>query len=230
MAAVKREQLIGEPPRNVEPIRITARLAGGVVKRIPIALDSLLMKVHAWRANLVAPASPQHAVPIEIPVQRSECGTFHLCSFSLGEVDAHELRHKNRRPPIQEYLTLTPAVKRVDISVSVDKMYRVPFIVEHQADDELTWFALGDAEMLRPLLAEVHYLGKHTGWGLGRVQGWAVEPCDTWGDGFPVVRDGKPLRNLPHDWPGLDKPKLGIRCVAPPYWMRESEVLCAIPS
>ncbi len=228
MAPLSSEQL-GEGPREVSPLRITARLQGGLVKRIPIALDSLLMRVHALRANEAVPVRACDLRPIEIPVARSECGNVHLCSFSLDVAESHELRHKNRRPPIQEYLALTSSVKRVDISVSVDKMYRVPYSLQHVERDELTWYAMGDAEMIRDLLYDIHYLGKHTGWGHGKVAEWRVEPFDETWDGFPVALNGKPLRNLPRDWPGLASPKLGIRCLAPPYWMRESEVLCAIP-
>ena len=55
-----------------------------------------------------------------------------------------------------------------------------------------------------------------------------MKECEPW-DGFPVMRDGKPLRPLPPDWPGLVDPEMGYSCVTYPYWLAEAEDVCAVP-
>jgi hypothetical protein len=201
--------------------------------REPLALDGLLMLVVARRLRLLAPRSPNEIVPIEIPVAMSDCGRVHLCSSALVQRERSAVRYKQRRAPAQEFARLGNAkIKRVDIAAGVNKSHRVPYSWQLLAGDKLDWFAIGDASGIRDLLAEVHYLGKHTGSGKGKLReqdAWEIRECESW-PGFPVVLDGKPLRNLPLDWPGLVKPRTAVRCVRPPYWMRMSEELCAIPA
>ena len=180
---------------------------------------------------MLPPRSPEEVKPLEIPVALSECGRVHLCSCAVFQRDRSAIRHKQRRAPTQEFARIgNPRIKRVDIAAGVNKSHRVPYVWELLADDKLDWFAFGDGDAIRELLAEVHYLGKHTGSGKGRIRGeWLVQECERW-PGFPVVLHGKPLRNLPIDWPGLESPKTAIRCVRPPYWLRAAEELCAIPA
>jgi hypothetical protein len=59
------------------------------------------------------------------------------------------------------------------------------------------------------------------------VAEWSVDACEPWGDGFPVVRDGRALRTLPADWPGLVDPVLRYRVLSPPYWEHTREEVCA---
>lgn len=212
------------------PLRVTARLGGRfATSRGGIALDALLASQVALREQLPPPRSLSDCQPIEIPIEREPGGRFHLCSFSVAEFDARELKYLHRRAPVAEYQTIgSPKIRRALISAGVNKSYRIPIETRHAADDTLTWWCLGEAGAIIELLTTVFYLGRRRAVGLGKVLQWQVEPCEIW-DGFPVVRDGKPLRALPPDWPGLDEPRLQRRTISYPYWAHELEEVCACP-
>jgi len=214
----------------MSPLIVSAQLEGGVVFHTPIMLDALLMSVVANRRGLLAPHNPGDAEPIDIPIKREPGGRFHLCSEAQFAVEENERRHKQRRAPVQEFARLgTDKIRRVDISAGPNKGYRLPYAVMLMLGDEMRWYCLGEAEAIRDLLSDVRYLGRYRGSGKGKLAGpWIVAPCEPW-EGFPVLREGKPLRPLPLDYPGLMAPRHGFRCLAPPYWNHANENLCAIP-
>lgn len=216
----------------MRPLAITAWLRGGIaLPRGPLALDALL----AWRVSqdlaLTPPRSADECERIDIPVQLEPGGRFHLCSFSESSPEAFEVRYVNRRAPLEQYqLRGNAKVRRVQITAGPDKSYRNPLEVQYVAGDSLRWWCVGDADAIAELLSRVFYLGKKRNIGLGRVARWDVAPCEPWGDGFPVVRDGAPLRPLPLDWPGLgSNPPQAFRTLTYPYWDHAREELCACP-
>jgi hypothetical protein len=213
-----------------EPLAITARLQGAVALPYgPLALDSLLAAAVARRDGIPPALSPAEVQPIEIPVEREPGGRFHLASFSVSETECIERRWVNRRFPLAEAQAMGDAkLRRILISAGPCKSYRLPLETRHMVDDELRWWCIGEREEIEPLLAITSYIGKKRGVGRGRVVRWTVEPCELW-DGFPVVRDGKPLRPLPPDWPGLDDPAMAYRTLTYPYWIHAEEKLCAVP-
>lgn len=217
----------------MEPLSITARLRGGIaLPHGPLALDALL----AWRVSqdlvLAPPRSADECERIDIPIQLEPGGRFHLCSFSESTADAHEVRYINRRAPLEQYqLRGNANVRRVQITAGPDKSYRIPLEVQYVVGDSLRWWCVGDADAISALLSRVPYLGKKRSIGLGRVAGWDVSPCEPWGDGFPVARNGDPLRPLPLDWPGLgSNPAQAFRTLTYPYWDHAKEELCAAPA
>ena len=107
----------------------------------------------------------------------------------------------------------------------------MPLETMHLRGDAMTWWCIGDREEIASLLRGcIGYLGKRRAVGHGPIARWEVEPCETW-EGFPVVRAGRPLRPLPLDWPGLaSEPETAYRVLAPPYWRRNREELCAVPA
>jgi CRISPR type IV-associated protein Csf3 len=122
-----------------------------------------------------------------------------------------------------------PSVRSIQITAGVNKSFREPLAVSHLDRDELVWWCVGDDVEVRRLLSAVLYLGAKRRFGYGEVKRWTVEPCDPW-DGFPVLRDGRPLRHLPADWPGLrDDVERAYVTVRPPYWDRSAVVLAAVP-
>lgn len=214
------------------PLRITARIASAIsLPGGPIALDSLLMSQVALRRQLPPPRTAADCEHIDIPIALEPEGRFYLCSFSSSRFEQHELRYVNRRAPVEQYQTVGERrIKRVQITSGQNKSYRIPLEVGHVEGDTLTWFAIGECDAVGALLASVSHLGRKRSVGLGRVVGWTVEPCEPWGEGFPVVRDGKPLRTLPADYPGLLDPPLAHRCLMPPYWDYTREEIAACPS
>lgn len=213
----------------MEPLRILARLVGPISLRSgSLRLDSLLMAAVAIRDGL-PPASIEMR-PIEIPVALEPGGRFHLASFATPRFDRHEVRYINRRFPIAEAQALAePKFRRIDISAGAQKSYRLPSEVAWAERDELEWYCVGDRRGVGDLLGLISYLGHKRSVGRGKVQRWTVEPVEPWGDGFPVVRDGKPLRALPPDWPGLQDPMIAYAVMTPPYWEHHREEPCAVP-
>lgn len=215
----------------MRPLRVTAELGGPIaLPGGPLALDALL----AWAvcAREGHPQPVDEIKPVEIPVQREPGGRFHMCSFSVGEVEEYEQRWVNRRFPLTEAQGFAGAkLKRIQVSAGPCKSFRLPLETAHMRDDRLTWWCIGDAEAISALLPLVTHLGKRRAVGNGRVVRWTVEKCETWGEGFPVVLNGQPLRPLPPDWPGLaDDVAQEYRTISYPYWDRRHEQLCAVPA
>ena len=225
------------PPGTGKPLRVTARLAEGIVLRAPLMLDGLLAWAVSAEHRLLPPVSGQRGPTIEIPIEREPGGRFHLCSQGLHEVEASELRHKNRRAPVMEMARLgSSKISRVQISVGANKSYRVPYALEHLRDNEITWYCIGDPERIMSLLRHVHYLGRHRGAGKGRLdlhgEPWRVEECEPWGDGFPVVDvEGQPMRRLPPEHPGLAPGcRLTFGTLTYPYYDYTRQEMVACPS
>lgn len=213
------------------PLRVQAQLEGAIcLPGNSIALDALLASAVAARDG-IAPATTREGLQeIEIPVQRSECGRYHLASVAEYQPEQRALRYLTKRAPIEQYQTIgSDKIRRVDITAGENKSYRLPMETVHLVDDRMTWWCIGDANEIRSLLCLVSYLGKKRSVGLGKVRDWLVEPCSTW-PGFPVLRDGQALRNLPLDTAGLsDCADHAYAVLTYPYWRHESEVLCAVP-
>lgn len=169
--------------------------------------------------------------PIKIAIPVEERDDIYLASFGLPRFDARENHWINRRFPVEQAQALAgPKLRRIQITSGAAKSYRLPLEVGHVAGDALTFYAVGEREPIAALLSLVGYIGKKRSVGKGAVERWDVDPCEPWGAGFPVVSpEGKPLRPLPIDWPGLVEPEVGYRVMTPPYWMRSREVLCAVP-
>lgn len=214
----------------MEPLRVTALLQGAIsLPTRHLALDSLLASQVAIRRGLPPPRHASDCEPIEIPVEREPAGRFHLCSVGLFEVASFGRLLINQRPPVDEIKLLGEQKGRVNVTTGEDKAYRFPFESLHLKDNRIEWFCVGDAAGIRELLYAPFYLGHKRSRGLGKVVEWRVETCETWG-GFPVVRDGLPLRALPLDWPGLsDQCNTGYRCLSYPFWDHSKEVLCVCP-
>lgn len=221
---------VGTAAHKPEPLAVTAKLAGGIaLPGGPLALDALLAAAVAVREKLPPAMNAAELVPIEIPIQREPAGRFHLASFSVGSPDGYEIRYRHRRFPVAKAQALLDReVNRVQITAGPCKSYRIPMEIQHIKSDELRWWCLGDRGPIEGLLGHIHHLGTRRAVGLGRVLEWRVELCESWGEGFPVVLDGQPLRTLPPDWPGLVEPQVAYRTLTYPYWLQQAEQLCAV--
>ena len=206
------------------PLIVTARLLEGFVVRHPIHLDALLSAAYAMREGLVVtPATAAECQRFPLPIARDESDRYYLASVGEYHPAANELRHKNRRAPWVEYARLGNAnIRRVQLSTGKNKSYRSPYEFTIPTLGVVIWWAIGDATEVLSLLQYNHYLGKHRGSGKGRIVKWNVEECESWGDGFPVMRECAPLRNLP------DPDGILLRC-EPPYWLHDGRVPCLAP-
>lgn len=216
----------------MKSLRVEARLHNPIL--LPsgtLALDGLLAAAVAMRDNLPPPVAG-HVPPLEVPLQREPGGRFHLASFAVAVVEERELRYTNRRFPMAEAQSLAEEkVRRISLSSGPNRGYRIPIEVGHLEGDSLTWWCVGEEEEVRALLHLITHLGKRRAVDYGRVRKWVVEECAPWGEGFPVLREGRPLRPLPLDWPGLSpNVERGYATLTYPYWERHREVECAVPA
>lgn len=202
------------------PLRVTAHVPQAVSLRDGLALDALCMALVALRDQLPPPEivrNDQGELPaLPIPIALSPCGRFYLCSHARAAWEEKELRFKNRRPVVWELARLSAMNTSVNIATGPNKAYRVPYETGFLRDGKLEWWCLGEPAELRALLALCTAIGRQRGVGLGRVARWDVEPCETW-PGFPVCRDGVPLRAVPHDWPDATESLLVEGLLMPPY-------------
>lgn len=189
------------------PLEVTATLYGRVI--LPRAgyvhLDGLLAWA-AWARSGDPPALDEtQIVRYPIPVAESECGRYHLASASACAVRFREKRYVNKRFPVAEWQMLGggKSANRIQINAGPSKGFRIPLEAHHLEDHEIRWWCIGDRDEIEALLSLVTHVGRLRGHGEGEVREWRVEPCKPWGDGFPVLRDGRPLRHLPLDTPGL---------------------------
>lgn len=216
----------------MQPLMVTARLAGAIsMPARPVALDALLAYAVVLRDHITPASTPDEVVPIEIPIEREPGGRFHLCSHAVYAVEQAELRWKNRRPVVPEAQAMG-RFKRMQINAGHSKGYRVPYEATHLEDDELRWWAYGDCDKVLDLLGLISHVGKMRAVGLGRVVEWQAETCEPWDDGFPVVLDGRPLRPLPTDWPGLAEDVAVERCTLTypyPQALNPDLHTCAVP-
>ena len=219
----------------MEPLQIVATLDGGVSFDRPIMLDALLgyaLILQSGRDPALTEADliDLGALGLDRCVAKSACGRVYLTSAGAVSVEERELRYVHRRFPADVAQTpLGREMRRVNLSAGPAKSYRIPYERMHLRGDVMTWWCLGDADAIRPLLASITHLGRRRAVGNGRVVGWEVEPSETW-DGFPCVVGGQPLRNLPVDWPGVAPGcEIAWATLAPPYWQRSAEVECYVP-
>jgi hypothetical protein len=215
-----------------EPLVVRAHLRGAIaIPNGTPALDGLLMyAAHQRDVDDILEEDRSKPDDKPIPIAMSPCGRVYLCSVGHCEVEEHEGRWVNRKFPVAEAQSLAePGFTRIRINAGAQKSYRQPLDTVHLVGDVMTWWCLGDANEIRALLVEIRYLGKKRDVGLGTIARWEVERCESW-DGFPVVRDGKPLRTLPTDWPGLyGHLELAHKVLRPAYSRHWAEELCAVP-
>lgn len=213
------------------PLVVRAVVPGHVcIPHTPVMLDALLMWAAAMRDGL-PPLLDDAAPPIEIPLAKSECGRIFLCSEAQYQWEEHDLHWLNRRFPVAEAQAMGESkMRRLNIAAGATKSYRLPMEVGYLRDSLVEWYAVGDADAVLELLSLVTHLGKKRSVGKGEVQSWSVTRDVAPWDGFPVVREGRPLRALPLDWPGVRDADRARRVLSPPYWQRwrEEEALVGV--
>jgi len=215
------------PLSEYEPLVITCELVSPLVspERF-IAIDSMLAYQAVLHTDQPMASNASDCVPVEIPVLRSPCGRFHMASIAQFNIDKRSVGYTNKRFPTQEAENLSN-MRRVETSQGLTKAFRIPR--EHLHVDKLTWYCIGKRNDCLALLSNVTSIGKKRGVGMGAIiiGSWSIALITPW-EGFPVLRDGMPLRPLPNEFPGIDKSKAepAFRCLSYPYWDRAREVEC----
>jgi CRISPR type IV-associated protein Csf3 len=212
------------------PLEIMVKLNGPIIlSNTPLALDSLLAYWVAVLNELPQAHGLEEVIDIEIPVIKSKCKRFHLCSHSISNVDFVCNKYINRSIVIDKCQMLGKNISRVQVNGGPSKGHRMSVESFYMKRELMIWWCIGDKREIEMLLKHVRYLGKRRGTGHGKVDWWSINRCDPWNDGFPVVRNGRPLRPLPYDWPGLVDPFITYGTLTYPYWMYERNEKIACP-
>jgi len=167
----------------------------------------------------------------DLPFERRGAGYdwYWACSFNteipLTEYVMHW--HKRFDDHMEQYIDFGSKRGRVDTKSGKYKAYRMPLVV--QLFDRLTWYAVGDLDVVRDLCSAVTHLGKKSSQGLGAVDYWSVEP---WPEDWSETREGRLTRGIPAELAlpeGVQTGRLAQYGVRPPYWMREHQRVCYMP-
>jgi hypothetical protein len=212
---------------NAIPFRVTAKLRGPMMRPAHgIYLDSLLMaRVAVMEQRVPLQWATERSDP-PIPIVLSECERVYLASAGIFEIEASERRFVNKRFPMGEAQAMGDlSLKRILVGGGLSKGFRTPRELVHLVNDQIVWFALGDIDQTRDVLETVSGLGPRRGVGHGDVASWSVEQVEPW-EGFPVLRDGAPLRPLPLGWDGVRDGRLVRSTLRPPYHERWREEEC----
>src|SRR5690606_34740444 len=99
---------------GMKPLQVTAIMRRELEWERPVALDGLLARVEADRRGLHRPRTLDEVVPIDIPVQRSPCGRFHLASMAHAEGLLYTReQYIHKRAPHEWYAFLRSEERRV---------------------------------------------------------------------------------------------------------------------
>lgn len=212
----------------MEPLKVTAKMVSPMAVPLhPVNLDALLAAMVCERRGLIAGVGEWQDV--EIPVERSACGRYHLASVGHYLVQTSVKGYTQKRAPISEFGWFgSQSIRSVLVSGGVNKACRIP--QPRAVIGEMLWWCVGDLEQVEGLIVQVTHIGKKRSVGHGKVAGWTVEPCETW-PGFPVMRpDGSPMRNLPLDSVGLGPDTaVGWGPISYPYWDQAAAIELAQP-
>lgn len=221
-------------------MRVRARLANAVVGG-DLHLDGILGWV-AWQRlmraghDLPAPNLVAEPVDFELPLARWRCEAPEGAALGLRDPEdgmvwgwcasaghaewlAEETRNVRRKVEVGEMARRGCGGKLNTAGGTPIKHWDLPYPA--RLAEELTWWAVGDVDAVRGMLAEVHHVGKVHNHGAGEVLEWIVEPCE---EDRSCVWDGRVMRALPATCAdGSGATIEGVRRLAgvrPPYWHR----------
>lgn len=226
------------------PLQITATTPHGVVLSRPwgIALDGLLASVLWHRHKWAARASGKHLtyhhdtppVPIELPLSR--CGTLDhdddwhwMATFAdqhpRAQATDPDIRWRTSRTDRNRLQHLTATIGSQVVSDRAGRYQRRLIPVMAHTTATLTWRAVGDADGIRDLLADLPSIGKHRGVGEGVVTQWdvtEVPEVNPWSAGHEhepgVLGRTTPLRCLNNTWIATHAAGSGgTGAIRPPY-------------
>jgi len=221
----------------MNPLQITAKLSGQIMCPESCHLDGLLAYALAQAHGL----PPVHVsddrdrdlafliAKVSDVLKYDERGFFH-CSNPMYEVEQYERRHINRRFPTDRAAVLgAESVRRVDLSTGLSKSFRIPTRACFLRVDEVRWFAVGEGTQIERLLGTITHLGKKRAVGLGEVVSWSVTAFEGWEPYFPILsKEGRPMRPLPLDTPGLRDHRVSMESLCFPYWDMSQRRPCAV--
>ncbi len=217
----------------MQPMKITAVMQDGRVAGTDpwFPLDSILASV--WiRRNYpelaYLPIQNTHdIITAELPLEKRGQGDnwYWACSFNqskkLNEYVTHW--HKRFDDDKERYLDFQDKRGKINTQSAKYKAYRMPLVI--QVFDRLTWYAVGDIELVRSLCQGVTHIGKKTSQGFGAVDYWSVEPwLEDWSENGPNgLTRAIPLKG------NMQAGNIQKHTIRPPYWLQDNSRVCIMP-
>lgn len=213
---------------DFQPLRITATLRTGVISDNFLPLDAILFYQVMRRAygpqEMTTPGAKQmqQGTPPPMPLDKATINGWWMwtCSFAQWgpHTDGQSFWTKRFDQTLSDLVDFGGKRGKIDNSSGRYKGYNMPVFYRHAL--YIRWYATGDLEVIRDLLADVTHIGKKITQGFGRVNAWSVEP---WPHSWWLRNDrGKLMRAIPEAGGTL----YGVR---PSYWSPRHQTECRLP-
>lgn len=216
----------------MHPLRITATLQTGVVSDAALPLDGLLfaaaMRAHHGPEVATLPGQMM-AEPVFLPLARINAKSAewcYACSWATWTPTVAEgVQHWTKRfdADATALLDWSRVRGRVNTGSGRYRGYHMPVYYRHALT--VTWYAVGDGDAVRRLLADVRSVGKKRDQGWGAIGVWTIAP---WAHDWSVECNGRLMRGIPVSHGARDEGRLhcGYR---PSYWDRANQAECYVP-
>lgn len=216
--------------RGYQPLIVTARLRCGVISDGLLPLDSILYYAQhrarmpgeriasRVRDRTVDAQGGAGVLPLQVLDGHGPHWYYAASCAVWPEAVADGVDHWTKRIDSRYVELLERQRARVPTSGGRYRAYRMPVAYRHAL--AVTWYAVGQLERVRDLLALVTHLGKKREMGWGAVIEWQVAPHDE--DWSVVGPEGQVMRPVP-DPSGV---LYGYR---PPYWLPRHQAPCRLP-
>lgn len=213
---------------SFQPLRITATLRTGVMSDNYLPLDAILYYQVFRRAygpqDVTLPGSKIATAqkPPSMPLDKATVNGWWMwtCSFAQWgpHSDGQSFWVKRFDQGMSGLIDFQGKRGKIDNGSGKYKGYNMPTFYRHAL--YVRWYATGNADDIRDLLADVTHIGKKTAQGFGRVNAWIVEP---WSEQWWLYDGrGKLMRAIP-DASGV---LYGVR---PSYWLPRHQTSCRLP-
>lgn len=156
----------------------------------------------------------------ELKITVKEQPWYYAASFAQWGPHIDGTDHWNKRfdASLADLIDFGSKRGKVIVEQGAYKAYHMPVFYRHALT--ITWYVVGDGDVIERLLRQTTHIGKKYAQGWGAVLRWQV---DSWEHDWSVWGpDGQLMRAIPDDKGILT----GIR---PSYWLPRNQVRCLMP-
>lgn len=221
-------------------LKITAHLASSLAAYDDFSpsLDSLLEWLWLDARGLAQPnPDSESLIEAPIPLAKGEVSGewYWQVSSPVYQIEAEETSRFRKRwdPELFGHINWGKRKARIDTSQGPEKNYDLPLYL--RSTSAIAWYAVGDADGVRELLAGCRGIGKKRSQGWGQITRWQVEEIEhdwhLWGPGNQLMRP-MPVRLMTQALlqQRIDGSFLLHWGWRPPGWHQANRELCVMPT
>jgi hypothetical protein len=217
---------------NFENLKITIKLANSIcIEPKKGAFDSVLAMLYFNKLKSLGTFRGDYAIPLDF-LDMSD-GVYHT-SFPVVEgdtilYDKEQLIKKFNHDLYAKYGEIVSKNgKGKGLVNTVQGKYKAGFFsLERISADRVSYYCRGDKEVITELLSKLHFLGKKSSLGWGKI---TMIEVDTIENDFSIVKDEKLMRNLPKQNSfNITNNKRTLFRLTHPYWKKSGLVECLMP-